>query len=92
MDEYIINQKEEEGDNRTILQIVAENRRKKRKDANFYMNKEVIEQLRQKSMETAIYIAQNGNKKIWKPDKFVVSRKVKVAEDLNELLERRIYN
>ncbi len=43
-------------------------------------------------METAIYLSQNGNKKIWKPDKFVISRKVKVAEDINELLEKRIFN
>jgi hypothetical protein len=30
-----------------------------------------------------------GRKKIWKPDKFANSRKVKVASDFNELLDRR---
>ena len=64
VDEYIVNQKEDEGDDRAILQIVAENRRKRRKDESIYMNKEAIQQLRHRSMETAIYIAQNGNKKI----------------------------
>lgn len=39
--------------------------------------------------EVTIYISKEGEKKIWMPDKFVVSRKVKIAENIGDLLARR---
>ena len=36
--------------------------------------------------DVTLYIDKMGEKKIWKPDRYVVSRRIKIAESMNDLL------
>jgi len=51
------------------------------------MNPDVIKKMQDRSNEIAMYL--NGNKKIWKPDKFVLSKKNNYAKELNDLFDKR---
>ena len=40
--------------------------------------------MREKSQEVTMQLSLNGAKRIWKPDKFVISRHVRVGEQDND--------
>lgn len=84
-------QKENELDGRDISQILAANIKYKKENEENYLSAKILDQFRQKNRETTLYLYQIGNKQIWQPDKFLISRKVKVAQDINELLDRKFY-
>ena len=71
------------------MDIIKENAARKQDIAENYMNKEILDKFKEKSMQTTLYLATTGRKKLWKPDKLQSSRKVKVADNMNELLDRK---
>jgi len=72
---------------KSLIDVVKERGLQKSQDYDNYMNPDVIKKMQDRSNEIAMYL--NGNKKIWKPDKFVLSKKSNYAKELNDLFDKR---
>jgi len=54
----------------------------------YFSNPKTLAQTRQKLKDTQLFLATHGRRKIWKPEKFQVSRKVKIDGLWNNLMKR----
>ncbi|CDW90013.1 UNKNOWN [Stylonychia lemnae] len=87
LQEYLNMEKDELLYGKSLQDVVKERGYQKFQDYENYMNPDVIKKMQDRSNEIAMYL--NGKKQIWKPDKFVLSKKSNYAKDLNDLFDKR---
>ena len=59
--------------------------RDKRNYDNF-LNESELEKFRSHSKKVSLFLKKLGKRRIWKPDRFVSSRRVKIAESYDQLI------
>ena len=77
------------GDAQHLLKVAEiMHERKKREKDNYvnFLNPVSLRKFRENSEKGTIFLSRLGKRKLWKGDKFVISRKVKIAESFEELI------
>ena len=77
------------GDTQNLLKVAEILRERKKRDKDNYvnfLNPVSLRKFRENSERGTIFLSRLGKRKLWKGDKFVISRKVKIAESYEELI------
>ena len=71
----------------TISTIISERRVAREDNIHNFFDKEVIDRFKADNIKLTQYLRHMGKKKrIWKPRKFIISRKAQIAESFDQLL------
>jgi hypothetical protein len=60
--------------------------RKEKQDYDNFLKGSELKKLKEFNVKSTLFLKKLGLRKLWMPDKYRISRKVKIAESFNELV------